>query len=289
MDLVELRVLGHGDRTCPGARRSSLGRIGETLCDDIAVDAERVVREHVLAHPLERVGRRHAPVRGAGRDDLDKRVPDAVDLVLESLPDRLLRGPDALRRVNADAFEIRHAIKGAQKLAYADRIAGGGDVAPVGRGLRDLVGQARRSHLAAGHAVNGVVDEDYGQLLAAGGRMDRLCHADGGQVAIALVGEHDLVGMHALHPGGHGGGAAVGGLEEIAIVEVVHHDGAADRRDADGVPLDTQFVYNLGHEAVHDAVRATGTIVRDDGRQGMRALIDDFLFRLGHVTHPALR
>ena len=58
-------------------------------------------------------------------------------------------------------------------------------------------GQRRRGHLAAGHAVDGIVDKDHGDILAARRGMDGLCRADGGKVAVALIGKDDILRMHA--------------------------------------------------------------------------------------------
>ena len=135
------------------------------------------------------------------------------------------------------------------------------DITPVGRGLRDLPGQARGGHLTAGHTVDGIVDEDDGDILVSCGRVNRFGHTDGGKVAIALIGEDDAVGAAALDARGNGGGTAVGGLNHIAGEVVVRHNGTADGGHTDGLPLDAQLVHHLGHEAVDDAVRATGAVV----------------------------
>ena len=73
------------------------------------------------------------------------------------------------------------AVQGGKHLADTDRIAGQLDVAAVRGGLRHLTGQRGRRHLAAGHAIDAVVDKDYGDILTAGGCMDGLSGADGGQ------------------------------------------------------------------------------------------------------------
>ena len=156
------------------------GGVGIAVGHDVLVHAERVVGQHVVAQPLEGVLRRHAPVGRAGRDDFHQRVADAVDLVLERLLDGLLRLADVLRAVHAHALQVRHAVQRAQQLADAHGVARRGDVAAVRRGLRDLVGQAGRGHLPAGHAVDGVVDEDDGDVLATVQRMDGLGRADAG-------------------------------------------------------------------------------------------------------------
>ena len=76
--------------------------------------------------------RSHAPVGRARGNNLDKRIANAVDLVLEGLLDGALGVAHVLRGVNADTLEIRRAVKRAQQLAYANRIACGIDIATVG-------------------------------------------------------------------------------------------------------------------------------------------------------------
>ena len=148
------------------------------------------------------------------------------------------------------------------------------DVAAVGGGLRDLSRQARRGHLAAGHAVDGVVDENHGDVFASGGGADGLAQADGGKVAVALIGEDDVVGQRPLHACGDRGGAAVGGLDHVAGEVVRGEPGAADRRDADGPALDAQLVDALGDEAVDDAVRTAGAVVQNGVGQRSRFFKD---------------
>ena len=84
------------------------------------------------------------------------------------------------------------------------------------RGLGDLARQRRRGHLAAGHAVNGIVDENHGDIFPACRGMDRLRRADGGQVAVALVGKDDILRAGPLDAGCDGRRSAVGSLDAVA-------------------------------------------------------------------------
>ena len=101
--------------------------------------------------------------------------------------------------------------------------------------------------------------------------MDGLGHADRGEVAVALVRKHHVIGQNALHTGGHRGCAAVGSFDHVATKEIVGHDRAADGRDANGLTLDIKLIHGLAHEAMDDAVRAPGAIVGHHRQQGMRA------------------
>ena len=104
--------------------------------------------------------------------------------------------------------------------------------------------------------------------------MDRLGGADGGEVAVALIGKDDAVGQGALEARGDSRRAAVWGLHHIAGKVIVIHNGAADRGDAHGLIGHIQLVEHLGHQTVNNAVGAAGAVVERDIRQ-----------RLGSVKH----
>ena len=73
----------------------------------------------------------------------------------------------------------------------------------TGRGFHAHKGSG--SHLSAGHTVDGVVDEDDGDVLTAVQRMDGFGRTDTCQVAVALIGEYQTVRPQALNGGGKGG------------------------------------------------------------------------------------
>ena len=85
--------------------------------------------------------------------------------------------------------------------------------------------------------------------------------ADGGQVAVALVGEDHLVRADPLDAGGHRRGAPVGRLRHVQVEVVVGQHRAAHRGDADGPLPHAQLVEHLGDQAVDDAVGAAGAVV----------------------------
>ena len=124
-----------------------------------------------------------------------------------------------------------------------------------------MPGQRGRRHLAAGHAVDGVVDEDHGDVLTAQRGVHDLGQSDRGQIPIALVGENNPIGQHALHAGRHRGRAAMRRFDKIDFKIVVAKHGAAHRRDADGVFTDAQLVDHFGDQAVRHAVRAARAVM----------------------------
>ena len=104
--------------------------------------------------------------------------------------------------------------------------------------------------------------------------------ANGGQVAVALIGEHNVVRIGALDSRGHGGGAAMGGLHHIAGKVVVGHDRAAHRSYADGLTLDLQLVDYLRHQPMDDAVGAAGAVMSVPVGESVRP------FKYNHVCAP---
>jgi hypothetical protein len=91
--------------------------------------------------------------------------------------------------------------------------------------------------------------------------VDHLAAADGGEVAVALVGEDDGVRQHALDAGGDAGRAPVRRLHHVAQEVVVGEHGATDGRDSDGALDDAQLVNRFRDQAVDDAVHAARAVV----------------------------
>ena len=92
-------------------------------------------------------------------------------------------------------------------------------------------------------------------------RRDDLGEADGGEVAVPLVGDDDRVGVRELVADRDGRGAAVGGLRVADVEVVVEEDRAADRGDGDGPVLDAELVDRLGEVLVREAVAAARAVV----------------------------
>ena len=106
--------------------------------------------------------------------------------------------------------------------------------------------------------------------------MDDLGSADGGQVAVTLIGKDDGARVgRAADAGGDGGRSAVGSLVHVAVEVVVGKDGAADRRNADGAVEDVHLVERLRHELMDDAVGTAGAVMQLGVRQAVGFLIYD--------------
>ena len=126
------------------------------------------------------------------------------------------------------------AVELRKELAYTQRIAHDSHVPPLGRRCGHLTWQSRRRHLAAGHAVHGIVDKDDADVLATAGAVDDLAHSDRGQIAVALVREDDAIRQDALDAGGHGRRAPVRRLNEVHVHVVVDQHRTPNGRHANG-------------------------------------------------------
>ena len=84
---------------------------------------------------------------------------------------------------------------------------------------------------------------------------------DSGEVAVALIGEHNVLGLCALNARCYSRGASVGSLYHIAAEIIICHNGAADGRDADGLALYTELVNALRNKAVDYTMSAAGAIM----------------------------
>jgi hypothetical protein len=104
--------------------------------------------------------------------------------------------------------------------------------------------------------------------------MDNLRRADGGQVAVPLVGEHRLGRVGALHRRGDGRGPAVGRLDGVEGEIVSGEDGAADRADADGRAQGVHLLQDLADELMYNAVGASGAVVELRVLQALGLLIN---------------
>ena len=91
--------------------------------------------------------------------------------------------------------------------------------------------------------------------------MNDLSGTDGGQVAIALIREHQAILGSTLNAGGNCGSTAVSCLIHIAVEVVIGKHGATHRGDADNFAVQIHFVDDLGHQTVDDTVVAAGAVM----------------------------
>ena len=97
------------------------------------------------------------------------------------------------------------------------------------------------------------------------GSVNDLSGTDGGQVAVALIGEDQTILGGTLDTGSDSGSAAMGSLVHIAVKIIVGKHRAANGSHADDlavqVQLIAQFVDDLGHQTVDDTVVAAGAVM----------------------------
>ena len=107
--------------------------------------------------------------------------------------------------------------------------------------------ERRGGHLSACHAIDGIVDEDDGDMFSPVQGMDAFSCTDARQVAITLIGEDQTVGPQAFDGAGHGRSTPVGGFYPIHVYVIIGKNGTADRRDGYGLILHTHFFDDFGH------------------------------------------
>src|SRR5208283_3158772 len=200
-------------------------------------DVEREVGDHRLSDPLAGLDGILGPDGGARRKNFYEGEVFAVALNFERFADGLARLHDVLVVGEGDALDIDGSFELGNQLGHVQREAFvDGTASEGGRGAL-LADEGCGGHLAAGHSVDGVVDEEYGDMFAAVGGVDDFGGADGGEVAVALIGNDDAVGTGALDAGGTGGCAAVRELDVAHVDIVIGEDGTADGADEDGPVL----------------------------------------------------
>ena len=137
--------------------------------------------------------------------------------------------------------------------------------------------------MSTSHAINGIIDEDGGDIFTPAGRVDDFGHANGGQIAIALIGKDHQIRSNAFNTGGHRRCTSMGGLLKIKSKIIIHHNGTAHRCDTNGFAANTEFIDNFGHQSVGNSVGAARTIMGNRIGQGLW-----FLKCFSHWCSPIL-
>ena len=223
---------------------------------------QREIRNHRLGHPFAGLDRILRPDRRAGGKNLDKREADAIALNFEGAAHRLARLHDVLVVGEGNALHVHRSFQAGNQFGHVQREAFvRGTASPWRRGAA-LADEGRRGHLAACHAVDRVIHEEHGNLLAAVGGVNNFRGADGSEVAVTLVGNDNLVRTGALDARGAGWGASVRNLHVADVEIVVGEDGAANRADENGLVLEAKILERFGDQLVGDAVSAARAVVR---------------------------
>ncbi len=225
---------------------------------------EREDRLHVVPHPVLGGLRLEAELDRALRQDLDESEAVALHLQIE----RLFNGAPRMRAplvvVEGDPFHIEGPVQARDQLRHLERLSREERPA-LGRCRGSLAEQGGGRHLAAGHPVDGVVDEHDRDRDPELCRADDLGEPDRGQVAVSLVADHDRVRVRRLVADRHRGRPPVRRLGVADVEVVVHEDRAADRRDEDGAVLNPELVDGLGEVLLGQPVPAAGAVCRGVG------------------------
>tara|TARA_B100001123_G_scaffold406229_2_gene497301 strand:+ start:2169 stop:2831 length:663 start_codon:yes stop_codon:yes gene_type:complete len=137
-----------------------------------------------------------------------------------------------------------------------------------------LVWQRCRRHLATCHSVDGIVDEDYGDILATVEEVDRFRGANHREVSVSVIADYHTIRLGSLDSGGYRRCSAVSSIDQVHISCIVPAQvdfvgqvpgpkGATPHRpDEGGVRGDGEFLYQFRKNPVDRVVVASGTIVR---------------------------
>ena len=113
--------------------------------------------------------------------------------------------------------------------------------------------------MSAGLAEHAVVEEHARHALAPRRGVEHFLQAFVDHVAVALQREHGLVGLHALHPRRHRGGATVERLHHVDVEGAGERRVAADTDDADRGLTETELGDRLEQYADGDRLAAAWT------------------------------
>ena len=149
--------------------------------------------------------------------------------------------------------------------------------------------QARRRELPAGHAVDRVVHEDHGDREPHVRGVEDLREADRREVAVALVAHDDRVRVRELVADRDRGRAAVRRLEHVDVEVLVGEHRASHRRDADGAVEQAEFIEHLGRQAMDDAMRAAGAVVRRRVSEAVGPVVYKVVGSLDHHESSLMR
>ena len=146
----------------------------------------------------------------------------------------------------------------------------------TGSGL--LTQQGGWSHLSTGHTIDGIVDEDDGDVLATVQGVDGLAGTDTRQVAIALISEDEAIRPQTLDARSHSRSTTMGSFLPVDIQIAVSEDGTAHRTNAHCLILHAHLLDDLGNELMNYAMRTTRTIVHRGIVHQRRLLIYQILW-----------
>jgi hypothetical protein len=106
--------------------------------------------------------------------------------------------------------------------------------------------------------------------------MDQLAHADGGEIAVALVGEHNLLGPGALDARSDGRRASMRNLHRIGVEVLIRKNRAPHAGDGHRLLNDAEFLKDLTNQTVRDAMGAARAVAHARFSEALGILVYDF-------------
>ncbi len=252
-------------------------------CSAVILDSGRYGYGDILEplHHIDHAAEFVAPAVGGGAvvENLDNGHP----LVLDALGDQLVDlcgvkggGPGDEGRAGADGqladVEDRVGVAVGSRRGFGARGSGGGE-------------------LAAGHAVDVVVEDDVGHVDVAPAGMDEMVPADGGAVAVAAHDDNRHFRFGHFDAGGKSGGATMGGMKGAHVDVAGKTAGAADTGNDGGIVLFQTAGIHGPDQALHgDAVAAAGApdVGQFAGTDGFVVIVSH-LFYLLDLVHDLAR
>jgi len=126
-----------------------------------------------------------------------------------------------------------------------------------------LIEHGGRSHLPTGHAIDGVVYEDDGDIFTPVGGVKTFGNADGGKVSVTLIRKNDTIGKTAFNGCCHSRAPSMERFDHIHVKVIVSQYGASSRGNANRNASNTHLVNDFGDEPVDNTVTAAWTIVKN--------------------------
>ena len=141
-----------------------------------------------------------------------------------------------------------------------------------------LTQQGGWSHLSTGHTIDGIVDEDDGDVLATVQSVDGLAGTDARQVAITLIGEDETVWPQTLDTRSHSRSTTMRSFLPVDIQIAISEYGTAHRTNTHRLILHAHLLDDLGNELMNYAMRTARTVMHRGIVHQRRLLIYQILW-----------
>ena len=151
-------------------------------------------------------------------------------------------------------------------------------ISTIRTGSSLLTQQGGWRHLSAGHTIDGIIDEDDGNMLTTVQGVDGFAGTDARQIAIALISEDETIRPQALDTRSYSRCTTMSSLLPVNIQIAISKDSAAHRTYAHRLILHAHLLDNLGNELMNYAMRTPRAIVHRGIVHQRRLLIYQILW-----------